>query len=93
MDSTQPDDLPTEALLYVCTLSEYQAMRTSFFPSGPSLRWFMTKHRARLLEEKALLLMRGAWHVHRKRFDDAMVLIAFEEAQKASEKTAIAQPE
>ena len=67
-------------------LPTFWEARRTFFPSEGSLSWFVRTHRSRLVEDGALLLMRGAWHVHEERFERAMLEIAREEAAKWIDK-------
>jgi hypothetical protein len=41
----------------------FQASAAHLFPSEPSIRWFVRRHRIRLVESGALVKLRGMWFV------------------------------
>lgn len=81
MQEIDPSEASAEQLKHIISVLEYQAKRATFFPSEQSLRWFIRKHQQRLVEADALLMMRGAWHVHSGRLDEEVVAIGREEAR------------
>lgn len=74
---TQPDALASMQLP-----DQYRAPRSHLWEAKSSFEWYVRKHKPELIEEGALLLHAGRWHVRADRFD-AYVLKAAERAAKA----------
>lgn len=55
------------------SLSAYQATREHIFPSQTSLRWFIRKNRASLVERLALLRLAGRLVVNPTVFDEVVM--------------------
>ena len=72
-------------LAQVMSLDEYRAQRQRHFPSAGALEWYCRVNKPALVDAGALLKLRGQWHVHAERFDQAVLDIA-----QASSKLAAA---
>lgn len=84
--------MSTVLLDQVMSLEKFRGERQSFYPSNGSLSWYIRVHKARLVESGALLLMRGAWHAHAERFDEAILEIAAKEAAQSMSKSGARAP-
>jgi hypothetical protein len=67
-------------------LTEYREARKHIFQSDSALQWFVRKHRQRLIDAGALVLLSGQWHACEKNFDDCVLLVG----QDAAKKRAVA---
>lgn len=62
-------------------LATYRDSRDSIFPSAGSLEWYLRKHKERLIDAGALLLLRGTWYARPEAFDAEVLKIAQEDAR------------
>lgn len=77
-----------DLLAAVMPLSDYRSSTTSrcrLFPSDGAVEWYVRNHKDQLVNCGAMLKVRGSWHVHAERFDQAVLDIA-----QASSKLAAA---
>lgn len=71
----------TSDLLALRPLPDYRQSREHVFRSEQSLQWFVRRHKSRLVDAGALIMLSGRWHVVPSRFD-AIVLEAGQAAAK-----------
>jgi hypothetical protein len=62
-------------------LPAYRLGRAHIFQSEGSLQWYVRRHRHRLIDARALVLIAGQWYAHSDKFD-AFVLEVGETAAK-----------
>ncbi len=58
------------------SIDDYVALRRHVFPSVDSFKWFMRKHRTRLVESGALVRPTGRWLVNAAVCDSAVMAAA-----------------
>ena len=62
-------DTATDSLATLVRLPDYQGQREHLFGSFASIQWFVRTHRDRLVDDGALLMLRGQWFVAPGVFD------------------------
>ena len=68
------------ALSALSTREQYQADRTTAFPSATSLEWHIRRHKRVLLERGALVFLSGRLLVNPSRFDEVSLELGRQEA-------------
>jgi hypothetical protein len=61
----------------------FQALRANIFPSEPSIRWFVRRHKAALVKAGALVMLRGRWHVDPSAWDSVLPRLLRADAEAA----------
>jgi hypothetical protein len=62
---------------------EYRADRAHIFPSPGSLEWFVRRHRERLIDKGALLVIAGRTQIDPSAFDQTVLEVGASEAESA----------
>ena len=73
----------TETVQALVPLLEYQQGRAHLFPSLESLRWYLKRHRAALIEAEALVMVAGRLLASPEPFDGYVLRAGKDAARKA----------
>ncbi len=82
--TVQPPAPPPSVAASLVTFSGYAEMRANVFGSVESLRWFVRKHQAELIEAEALFRLTDRWMIDPPAFDAAVLEIGARAAERAT---------
>lgn len=82
--TVQPPAPPPSVAAALVPFSGYAEMRANVFGSVESLRWFVRKHQAELVDAGALFRLAARWMVDPPAFDAAVLEIGARAAEQAT---------
>lgn len=82
--TSQPSAPPPSVAASLVTFAGYAELRSNVFGSVESLRWFVRKHQAELVEAGALFRLTDRWMIDPPAFDAAVLEIGARAAERAT---------
>jgi hypothetical protein len=61
--------MQASALDSIVSFDQFREVRKNVFPSSQSLLWYVRRQKADLIMAGAIMMVRGAWHIHANNFD------------------------